>query len=112
VRWDQLLVLLEEHVAAFREDPAIACHFVRDGPVIGAATLMLMGRPAAAGEVAAPVGDHSHGLHCSTSGTTSFTSGGHACGPREGRRVPFSRKDQRAAENSSVRTRPGMRGEW
>jgi tetratricopeptide (TPR) repeat protein len=56
-RWDELLVLLEEHVAAFREDPAIASQFVRDGPLIGATTLMLMGRTTAAAELAALVGD-------------------------------------------------------
>jgi len=56
-RWNELLDVLEEHLAAFREEPAIACQFVRDGPVIGAATLMLMGRTQAAGELAALVGD-------------------------------------------------------
>lgn len=56
-RWNELLEPLEEHIAAFRIEPAIECHFVRDGPAIGAATLTLLGRPAEASELAGLLGD-------------------------------------------------------
>jgi hypothetical protein len=56
-RWDELDLALEEHVAAFRDEPAIECQFVRDGPVIGAAVRWLQGRHAEAGDLAALPGD-------------------------------------------------------
>jgi hypothetical protein len=56
-RWEELLPVLDEHVAAFRAEPAVECQFVRDGPVIGAATLTLMGRLEDARALAALVGD-------------------------------------------------------
>lgn len=56
-RWDDLLAPLEEHVAAFRAEPATECQFVRDGPAIGAATLTLLGRSGEASELAGLLGD-------------------------------------------------------
>jgi hypothetical protein len=56
-RWQELLEFLPEHVAAFRIEPAIECQFVRDGPVIGATALTLLGRIAEARELAARLGD-------------------------------------------------------
>jgi len=56
-RWDELLPVLDEHVSAFRAEPAGECQFVRDGPAIGAATLTLLGRVGEAREIAALLGD-------------------------------------------------------
>jgi class 3 adenylate cyclase/tetratricopeptide (TPR) repeat protein len=35
-RWEELPPILEEHLRAFRQDPAVECEFVRNGPVLGA----------------------------------------------------------------------------
>jgi len=35
-RWDEIAPFLDEHLEAFRLDPAVECDFVRDGPIIGA----------------------------------------------------------------------------
>jgi class 3 adenylate cyclase/tetratricopeptide (TPR) repeat protein len=35
-RWDEVPPFLEEHLRAFRQDPAGECEFVRNGPVLGA----------------------------------------------------------------------------
>jgi tetratricopeptide (TPR) repeat protein len=35
-RWDEIPPFLEEHLNAFRQDPAVECGFVRNGPVVGA----------------------------------------------------------------------------
>jgi DNA-binding SARP family transcriptional activator len=56
-RWDDLLGPLDEHIAAFRAEPATECQFVRDGPAIGAATLTLLGRPRQASDLAVLLGD-------------------------------------------------------
>lgn len=56
-RLDELLPILDEHVAAFRTEPAIECQFVRDGPAIGAAALAVLGRDDEARVVAALLGD-------------------------------------------------------
>ncbi len=56
-RWHDLLEPLEEHIAAFRTEPATECQFVRDGPAIGAATLTLLGQPAEASALAGLLGD-------------------------------------------------------
>jgi len=56
-RWNELLGPLDEHVEAFRNEPATECQFVRDGPAIGAATLTLLGRPDEAAETASLLGD-------------------------------------------------------
>jgi DNA-binding SARP family transcriptional activator len=56
-RWDELLPLADEHVAAFRQDSAAGCHFVRDGPVVGATVLAQRGELSAARALAAVVGD-------------------------------------------------------
>jgi DNA-binding SARP family transcriptional activator len=51
-RWDEVLTLLDEHLEAFRADPAVECQFVRDGPVIGATVLAHRGRLGEARELA------------------------------------------------------------
>jgi hypothetical protein len=56
-RWHEIMPFLEEHLAAFAEDPAIACDFVRDGPVIGATLCSHMGKIERARALAALVGD-------------------------------------------------------
>ena len=56
-RWQELLEPLEEHIAAFRAEPATECQFVRDGPAIGVATLTLLGRPGEASALAELLGD-------------------------------------------------------
>jgi DNA-binding SARP family transcriptional activator len=56
-RWAELPPLIEDDIAAFREEPAIECQFVRDGPVIAATTLWLQGRHDEALAVAALPGD-------------------------------------------------------
>ena len=35
-RWDEIPPFLDEHLKAFRLDPAVECDLVRDGPIIGA----------------------------------------------------------------------------
>jgi tetratricopeptide (TPR) repeat protein len=35
-RWEEVPPVLEEHLQAFRRDPAVECEFVRNGPVLGA----------------------------------------------------------------------------
>jgi DNA-binding SARP family transcriptional activator/tetratricopeptide (TPR) repeat protein len=56
-RWDELPPLVEEHAAAFRQNPAVECQFVRDGPVIGATVLAHLGELERAAALAAMVGD-------------------------------------------------------
>jgi hypothetical protein len=51
-RWNEVLTLLDEHLEAFRADPAVECQFVRDGPVIGATVLAHRGRLDEARELA------------------------------------------------------------
>jgi tetratricopeptide (TPR) repeat protein len=58
-RWDEMDALLHEHVSAFRTEPAIHCHFVRDGPLIGAVVLRQRGDVDAARQLAALVRDTS-----------------------------------------------------
>ena len=56
-RWDEMRDVLDEHVAAFRQDPAVHCRSVADGLVIGAVALALQGHPDAAAGMAALAGD-------------------------------------------------------
>jgi DNA-binding SARP family transcriptional activator len=56
-RWDELLPVVDEHLAAFREDPAVECQFVRDGPLIGATVWAYRGDRERAGELARMVPD-------------------------------------------------------
>ena len=51
-RWTELDELLDEHVAAFRAEPAVHCHFVLDGPIIGAVIKLRQGDGAAAAHLA------------------------------------------------------------
>lgn len=56
-RWREMTPFLEEHLTAFREDPAVLCSHVRAGPVIGATLCMHTGRIGRAHELAALVGN-------------------------------------------------------
>ncbi|HEX2680710.1 MAG TPA: hypothetical protein VHQ03_05405, partial [Candidatus Dormibacteraeota bacterium] len=56
-RWDEIPPLLEEHLRAFRIDPAIECGFVRDGPILGALVAARSGDLARAHELAALLPD-------------------------------------------------------
>ena len=56
-RWDELRGPLDEHVAAFRKEPATECQSVRDGPVIGAAALFRLGQTGEAAAMAGLLGD-------------------------------------------------------
>ena len=50
--WDQIPSVLDEHLEAFRIDPAIECDFVRDGPILGALVAARSGQSARALELA------------------------------------------------------------
>ena len=56
-RWQEMWPILDEHLAAFGQDPAVQCQFVRDGPVIGAVLLLQTGNRERATELANLVGD-------------------------------------------------------
>jgi DNA-binding SARP family transcriptional activator len=56
-RWNELEELLGEHVAAFRAEPAVHCHFVLDGPIIGAVIKLRRGDTIAAAQLASLVND-------------------------------------------------------
>jgi hypothetical protein len=56
-RWDEIPPFLDEHLAAFRLDPAIECDFVRDGPIIGAVLAATSGEKDRALHLRALVGD-------------------------------------------------------
>jgi DNA-binding SARP family transcriptional activator len=71
-RWQEMQAFLVEHVAAFREEPAVGCNFVRDGPVIGATLLWLMGEPARARALADMVGDPKADLDSATAWQARF----------------------------------------
>ena len=51
-RWAELDEFLDEHVAAFRAEPAVHCHFVLDGPIIGAVITMRRGDSGTAARLA------------------------------------------------------------
>jgi hypothetical protein len=56
-RWDEMLPIAEEHVAAYAEEPAAGCQFVRDGPLIAASALAHLGQTEQARSLAAIPGD-------------------------------------------------------
>jgi tetratricopeptide (TPR) repeat protein len=56
-RWDEIPLLLEEHLNAFRQDPAVECEFVRDGPVLGAMLAARTGNVERARELAGLLDD-------------------------------------------------------
>jgi hypothetical protein len=56
-RWDDIPDFLEEHLSAFRLDPAVECDFVRDGPVLGAIVAVKSGNVERARELAGLIGD-------------------------------------------------------
>ncbi len=56
-RWDEMVPIVEEHMAAYATEPAVECHFVRDGPLIAASALAHMGQLDQAHSLAAVPGD-------------------------------------------------------
>jgi hypothetical protein len=56
-RWDEIQPVLEQHLGAFSQDPAIECFFVRDGPVLGALVAAKSGDLTRARELAAMLPD-------------------------------------------------------
>jgi tetratricopeptide (TPR) repeat protein len=56
-RWDEVPPILEEHLRAFRQDPAVECEFVRNGPVLGAIVAAKSSDVAHARELAALLDD-------------------------------------------------------
>lgn len=56
-RWTEIPPVLEQHIDAFRLDPAIECQFVRDGPIVGAVVAARSGDVRRARELGAMVGD-------------------------------------------------------
>jgi tetratricopeptide (TPR) repeat protein len=43
-RWGEVSTILDEHLQAFKQDPAVECQFVRDGPILGAVLAARTGR--------------------------------------------------------------------
>ena len=56
-RWDEMVPIAEEHMAAYAKEPAAECQFVRDGPLIAASALTHMGQMEQARFLAAVPGD-------------------------------------------------------
>jgi hypothetical protein len=56
-RWEEIPPFLDEHVQALRQDRAVECQFVRDGPVVGAVVAAKSGDVQRARELAALVDD-------------------------------------------------------
>lgn len=56
-RWSEMAPILEEHIAAFRLDPAVECMFVRDGPIVGGVVAAKSGDVLRARELLQLVGD-------------------------------------------------------
>jgi DNA-binding SARP family transcriptional activator len=52
-RWDEMFPIAQEHMAAYAQEPAAECQFVRDGPLIAASALAHMGRMEQARSLAA-----------------------------------------------------------
>jgi hypothetical protein len=73
-RWSELPPSLDEHVAAFEQDPAVICQFVRDGPVIGAAVLAHRGELEQARRLAAIVGEPMHDLDSASAWQALFAT--------------------------------------
>jgi DNA-binding SARP family transcriptional activator len=73
-RWSELLPTVDEHVAAFSQDPAVLCHLVRDGPVIGATVLAHRGELERARRLAAMVGEPMHDLDSASAWQALFAT--------------------------------------
>ncbi|OLD49994.1 MAG: hypothetical protein AUI42_05380 [Actinobacteria bacterium 13_1_40CM_2_65_8] len=56
-RWEDIPPVLDEHLQAFRQDPAVECEFVRNGPVLGALVAAKSGNLKRANELAALLDD-------------------------------------------------------
>jgi hypothetical protein len=65
---------VEEHVAAFEQDPAVGCQFVRDGPVLGATVLAHVEELERARALAAMVGDPMDNPHSASAWGARHTS--------------------------------------
>lgn len=56
-RWDEMFLIAEEHIAAYAQEPAAECQFVRDGPLIAASALAHKGEMDQARSLAVIPGD-------------------------------------------------------
>jgi tetratricopeptide (TPR) repeat protein len=56
-RWDEIPPFLDEHLKAFRLDPAVECDFVRDGPILGGVVAARSGDMNRARTLASLIGD-------------------------------------------------------
>ena len=65
-RWEEIPPVLQEHLEAFRMDPAIECDFVRDGPILGALVAARSGQPGRARELGAMLPDPASELERAT----------------------------------------------
>ena len=66
-RWAEIPPVLEEHLDAFRQDPAVECEFVRNGPVLGAMLAARTGDVDRARELAGLVEDPMNDIEGATS---------------------------------------------
>jgi len=73
-RWGELPPTVDEHVAAFSQDPAVICQFVRDGPVIGATMLAHQGELKRARQLADMVGEPMHDLDSASAWQAMFAT--------------------------------------
>jgi DNA-binding SARP family transcriptional activator len=91
-RWWELLPTVDEHVAAFNQDPAVICQFVRDGPAIGATVLAHRGELERAHRLAAMVGEPTHDLDSASAWQALFaTASGH---PETARQLSVDKAQQ------------------
>jgi hypothetical protein len=72
--WSELPPSVDEHVAAFEQDPAVICQFVRDGPVIGATVLAHRGELERARRLVAMVGEPMHDLDSASAWQALFAT--------------------------------------
>ena len=91
-RWAEMDDILDEHLAAFAEEPASDCHFVRDGPVIGATVLAHRGDLAGARALAARSGDPFADLPAATAWQARLANA--AADPAGARRISTGKAEQ------------------
>ena len=91
-RWTEMDEILDEHLAALAEEPAIGCDFVRDGPVIGATVLAHRGDVAGAHALAARAGDPFADLATATAWQARFANA--AGDPASARRISTGKAEQ------------------
>jgi DNA-binding SARP family transcriptional activator len=73
-RWPELPPFLDQHVAAFEQDPAVECQLVRDGPFIGATMLLHLGDRERADALAKLAGDRAGDLERASAWQARFAT--------------------------------------